>query len=403
MSVKAHAWVTEQRQVSNAEYRLLSLLAECHNGSTGQCNPKQTWLADRGNMSRSTVNSHLKTLEEKHLLHRIQGRDDATKRQKSTIYIFPFDEGFPCPESGHGINGEPSPESGHGIECDPSPDLGQSRVRISGSSESDSSDSNRTGMEPEIEPESLSSESEREKNEMNEKEVEKLFSKMWEPLPEKARTTSSRSAALAEWKKLSDEERESAVTGVAMVYQQKLSAGSKYLHAVKTVLIDKSWLELSKPDDGQQQSTPDALIPVKPMTKAWHYLRMETVLKGPRFDNFKTDLEEKILNSFDDPNEAQSYQLKLAWKHMEQLDNTDSAFRMRPRQELGNFEDYVHVTVGSDQWNAWMTWFELKQAPPPDMRGFPHAFFPTEWPDLSEFKVQSADEAADELADLEGV
>jgi hypothetical protein len=86
-------------------------------------------------MSRSSLNEHLKMLEEKGLIRRDQRVNETTKRQQSTSYVFAFEEGFVCASENvltpHVV--EPCPETGHGAVSgkipEPCPENDQSRVQ----------------------------------------------------------------------------------------------------------------------------------------------------------------------------------------------------------------------------------------------------------------------------------
>lgn len=143
MSHAATNWAINQRGLKPATKIVLWHLADCHNGHTSQCNPKQSTLADRCEMSRSTVNIHLDKLEEIGLIRRVSSVDPTTRKQRPTSYILAFDDpqktvsenktrpqdvdsstpdiAVPCPKTGHG-----SVSENKTIPC---PDFGQSRVR----------------------------------------------------------------------------------------------------------------------------------------------------------------------------------------------------------------------------------------------------------------------------------
>lgn len=122
MSHHATNWAITQRGLKPATKIVLWQLADRHNPDQG-CFPSQERLAYDCEMSRSTLNVHLNTLEEMGLIARKQAIDKITKRQLPTRYFLAFEEGFePCPKSGHGAVSE-KPEK-------PSPDFAQSRVRI---------------------------------------------------------------------------------------------------------------------------------------------------------------------------------------------------------------------------------------------------------------------------------
>lgn len=158
MSHAATNWAINQRGLKPATKIVLWHLADCHNGHTGQCNPKQSTLADRCEMSRSTVNIHLDKLESLGLVRRVTSVDPQTKKQRPTTYVLAFDDpdktvsenqtrtqdvgvdtqdvAEPCPKTGHGAVSEKTEK--------PCPDFGQSRVR--------NPDTKNLGREPGIEP-----------------------------------------------------------------------------------------------------------------------------------------------------------------------------------------------------------------------------------------------------------
>jgi hypothetical protein len=127
LSHDATNWAIKQRGLKPAAKVVLWHLCDRYHPDHG-CFPSQDTLAADCEMSRSALNGHLSDLEELRLIRREQRKDDATKRQKSTRYIFPFekeeaqDVERPCPESAHGAVSEKQPE--------PCPENGKSRVQI---------------------------------------------------------------------------------------------------------------------------------------------------------------------------------------------------------------------------------------------------------------------------------
>jgi hypothetical protein len=170
MSHEATNWAIKQRGLKPAAKIVLWHLADCHNRHTGRCDPSQKLLADLCEMSRSTLNAHLATLEQGGLIKRVQRADRKTRRQQSTFYVLGLDGGQPqstqdvddeaqdvvepCPKSGLGTKseqgGEPCPETGLGAVSGksqkPCPENRDSRVR--------NPDTN-LGREPGIEPNPL--------------------------------------------------------------------------------------------------------------------------------------------------------------------------------------------------------------------------------------------------------
>jgi hypothetical protein len=143
MSHAATNWAIKQRDLSPTTKLLLWHLADCHNGHTGQCNPRQATLAYDLQVSRSTINVHLKILEERGLIRRLSSVNQETGKQEVTSYILSFNEpqfpmsenrtrtqdvdeptqdvAVPCPETGHGTVS--------GFTAKPCPDSQQNRVR----------------------------------------------------------------------------------------------------------------------------------------------------------------------------------------------------------------------------------------------------------------------------------
>lgn len=145
MSHAATNWAFQQRGLKPATKIVLFYLCDRYHPDNG-CFPSQDTLSNDCEMSRSSLNDHLITLENAGLIAREQRRRKGSMQQDRTHYRFAFEAGFtpvsaekPSPESGHGSDGEAV--SGKGPE--PCPENGESRVR--------NSDSNPV-REPIIEP-----------------------------------------------------------------------------------------------------------------------------------------------------------------------------------------------------------------------------------------------------------
>lgn len=158
MSHDATNWAIKQRGLKPAAKIVLWHLADCHNGHTGQCNPRQATLAVMCEMSRSTLNLHLSKLEERGLIKRVTSIDETTKRQRPTHYILAMDgplkavsgNGTQTPHVGSGSQGVvvPCPKSGLGAVSEkqqkPCPNNDHSRVL--------NSDTKNLGKEPGRQP-----------------------------------------------------------------------------------------------------------------------------------------------------------------------------------------------------------------------------------------------------------
>lgn len=93
MSHFATNWAIEQRGLKPITKIVLWHLADCHNPAMG-CFPTQSLLADKAEISRSSVNRCLAELEEAGLIAREKRLDPDTKRQLPTRYFLAFEDRF---------------------------------------------------------------------------------------------------------------------------------------------------------------------------------------------------------------------------------------------------------------------------------------------------------------------
>lgn len=70
MSNRAMAWAIDVKGIGGSDRLILMLLAECHNGKTGQCNPGLEWLQERTGLKERALQTRMKSLEEANLLER---------------------------------------------------------------------------------------------------------------------------------------------------------------------------------------------------------------------------------------------------------------------------------------------------------------------------------------------
>lgn len=144
MSHKATSWLSEvgPERMSNAEFRVMFHLCDCHNPSQG-CYPSQSYLRDATGLSNGGLNKALSNLEQNGLIKRNRQVEEKTQRRQSTRYILGFEFNGaqePTPLSGEGSKGEqiavPTPLSGEGaistLSADPSPLRAQSHLHPSG-------------------------------------------------------------------------------------------------------------------------------------------------------------------------------------------------------------------------------------------------------------------------------
>lgn len=113
MSYDATNWAIKQKGLKPATKLVLWYLCDRHNPDFG-CFPRQDRLAADAELSVSSLNDHLRTLEERGLIRRIKRSDPKTKQQLSTLYILGFEERFtqePTPKTGTGFDDDQGPGS----------------------------------------------------------------------------------------------------------------------------------------------------------------------------------------------------------------------------------------------------------------------------------------------------
>jgi hypothetical protein len=121
MSNDATYWAWKLSGLPPSTRIVLLKLCDCHNPHYG-CFPGQKLLARDCEMSRSSINTHLKKLEDAGLIRRIKAVDPVTQRHLTTRYKLAFEADFslennpePTPEEGaKPKNAEPCAETGHG-------------------------------------------------------------------------------------------------------------------------------------------------------------------------------------------------------------------------------------------------------------------------------------------------
>ena len=131
MSHRATNWAIQQSGLMPATKLVLWYLCDRHTPDFG-CYPSQDQLATDAEISRASLNTHLRKLEEAGLIRRHRRSEQGTKQRKSTRYILGFEEDFaekPCPDSGHGNGQKPCPNLKQKGEK-PCPNPRQSHVQI---------------------------------------------------------------------------------------------------------------------------------------------------------------------------------------------------------------------------------------------------------------------------------
>lgn len=232
MSHKATNWAIQQRGIRPAAKLVLWHLCDRFHPDNG-CFPSQETLAEDCELSRSSLNDQLDTLEKAGLIRREPQRDDAN-RQRSTRYRFAFEpdfkavtEGEPCPNSGHGAVSENHPE--------PCPKNAESRVR--------NSDTNLV-REPVIEPERESAREEIDQFEQARKAWPSGFA-------------DSREEALGAWLALSLEDRSEATSEIARFINTTRAVGRKHFCGFAVYLREQRWKALPEPARPVRREEPD--------------------------------------------------------------------------------------------------------------------------------------------------
>jgi DNA-binding MarR family transcriptional regulator len=89
MAYETIRWAMKQEHLKSTAQLVLVKLANYRNQKTGQCNPSQTTLARACSKSVSTINKHLRDLEDQKLIRRVRRFDKDTRAACSTQYEFP--------------------------------------------------------------------------------------------------------------------------------------------------------------------------------------------------------------------------------------------------------------------------------------------------------------------------
>lgn len=89
MSFNIVDWAIKQSDLDRTTRLVLITLASYANRKTGQCNPSQKKLAKTVGLKSSSLNTHLRILEEKGLIIRRRQYDPATGAARATQYWFP--------------------------------------------------------------------------------------------------------------------------------------------------------------------------------------------------------------------------------------------------------------------------------------------------------------------------
>lgn len=136
MSHKATYWAMKQRGISHAAKLVLLHLADCHNLNHG-CFPHINTLADRYEMSRSTILRVLNELEGKIMVVRVKRMHGVTQRQLTNKYILGCDAEFAGMAIGTTIHvwDDEDLDQGRVSDCDSALVIEQIAVRLPNASQ----------------------------------------------------------------------------------------------------------------------------------------------------------------------------------------------------------------------------------------------------------------------------
>ena len=366
MSHAATNWAIKQRGLKPGAKILLWHLADCHNPSMG-CFPSQEYLAYHSEMSRSTVNASLKILEEKGLILRKSMRDEVTQKQISTRYFLGFEDWGSESENRTRDELQAVSEK-HPKPC---PKNAQSRVRNSDTIDViepvkeplSSASANENGAEAPERENSISDEEE--KGRVKKREVSfKRFAPNWPKW-----LSSSEDAARKIWfDVLTDEECEQAEELWKVYVDAVLASGNTKagICSLQIYLKEKRWTRVDAPKSEVAASTL-----LKPFGKGWFAYRLH-LLSKPRRGWKPTAMQQKMID-------AGSGDLVIPDKRRAEFPEVysmdESSLQGRSLYSPAGYEHpdtdgYSKIKHGSDEWNAWQSWFDaMDYIPLPDPKG----------------------------------
>lgn len=386
MSYDATNWAIKQRGLKPATKLVLWHLCDRFHPDNG-CFPSQITLAHDCEMSRSSLNEHLATLETAGLIAREQRRDSASRKQISTYYRFAFQDDFPSPESGHGLQ-----EPVSGKQPEPCPENDESRVQ--------NLDTNLV-REPVREPVIERDAGEREEIEENhsvddptrfERRVKKIAAETqwtgWAKSPTEW--------AVRHFARLTDAERaeaEARATIYAKHCGKKVVALGIYFRDRKWADLPKEVLQAAEAEAARKAET-RKFEPV--FGPVWAAKRVLALLDGPisPLPAPRSQFIAGLLKQDSDLGRAErkKYRMEYGFPVVKSFDvagiqnvgdGDEEAFHRFAREMT------VAVPVGSDGWDAWRAYFEQQGWPwVPDPGRQPVVYFPVGGPDgLNDFEA----------------
>lgn len=352
MSHAATNWAILQRGLKPATKIVLWWLCDRYNNDFG-CFPSQDQLVVDCEMTRSTVNLHLKELETRGLIRRERRWNKRTKHQESTRYRIAFEDGFtpaepenPCPEIGHGNQAIAVSEK----EPDPCPKNVDSRVR-----NSDTNPVREPGREPVSERERAGEDLKSEKGDAEPTATQATWlarlKRVHATWPTFARDNDD--LVKKYWFDLTEAERLAAIEGVEGY--MALEQGHKNKTFFQTYLKGKRWLKLEVKAPGSVARTQV----VRPFGKLWGAKRFAALMAPPcGFDRRINSTQQSLIDSGTMTLEAEMRrrQARYGWPGVTTMHDRainhhkgDTApTSLQPLECL-----FVSVNVGSALWDEW--------------------------------------------------
>lgn len=272
MSHEATNWAIKQRGLAPPAKIVLWHLCDRYHPDNG-CFPSQDRLAEDCEISRASLNTHLKALEEAGLIRREQRRDKRTRQQKSTFYRFAFEADFkpenppnPSPDIGHGNGAEPVSKS----EAEPCPNPGESRVQ-----NLDTNPVRGTSKRTSNEREGARDDQEEENQTVSVDAWKRRFRKAHKDWP--TFVSDSADTAEAEWFNLSEDDRQKAGDLMPVYIAEVRKSGRTKFCAFAVYLREKRWERL--PATAVQSSRSTGLA--APFGKMWGAVRLADLMREP--------------------------------------------------------------------------------------------------------------------------
>lgn len=350
MSHEATNWAIKQRGLAPPAKIVLWHLCDRYHPDNG-CFPSQDRLAEDCEISRASLNTHLKALEEAGLIRREQRRDKRTRQQKSTFYRFAFEADFkpenppnPSPDIGHGNGAEPVSKS----DAEPCPNPDESRVQ-----NLDTNPVRGTSKRTSNEREGARDDREEESQTVSADAWKRRFRKAHKDWP--TFVSDSADTAEAEWFNLSEADRQKAGDLMPVYIAEVRRSGRTRFAAFAVYLREKRWERLD--DSAVQANSPTGLA--APFGKMWGAARFAKLLEAPEpCRTPPSHFQQQVLEQGGEP--ARQIHLerraKYGWPRVNGMQErairkrqgVPVADRLAPLGEL-----FGKVRNGSDMWNAW--------------------------------------------------